>query len=168
MGGILYRYLSGDHDRLDELLQRTVATPGVVDMQSYGGFRKGLLRHIAMEEKIVVPEIARLQGGRQPAVAERIHLDHGALVALLVPPPSASIVATIRSILQVHNALEEREGGLYQLLEQLVGPGADTVLKTLTSLPEVPVLPHNERPEVIEATRRAVARAGYEFKTMPE
>lgn len=168
MTGVLYRYLSDDHDRLDALLQRAVATSGVIEMEPYAEFRKGLLRHIAIEEKFVVPEIARLQGGRQPAIAERIRLDHGAIVALLVPPPSASIVATIRSILQVHNALEEREGGLYQLLEQLVGPGADTVLKTLTSLPEVPVLPHNERPEVIEATRRAVARAGYEFKTMPE
>ena len=168
MAGVLYRYLSGDHDRLDALLRSAVATPGVIEMEPYAGFRKGLLRHIAMEEKIVVPEIARLQGGMQPAIAERIRLDHGALVALLVPPPSASIVATIRSILQVHNALEEREGGLYQLLEHLVGSDADMVLQKLESFPEVPVLPHKERPEVIEATRRAIARAGYEFKTIAE
>lgn len=164
---VLYQYLSDDHDRLDGLLQRAVAKPGVISMEPYGDFRKGLLRHIGIEEKIVFPTIAKLQGGRPAAITERLRLDHGAIVALLVPPPSASIVATIRSILQVHNALEEQEGGLYQLFEQLVGSDSDTLLQKLKSAPEVPVLPHNERPGIIEATRRAVARAGYEFKDVP-
>jgi len=168
MPGVLYQYLSDDHDRLDSLLQLAVVKPGVINMEAYADFRKGLLRHIAMEEKIVLPAIAQLQGGRQAAIAERLRLDHGALAALLVPPPSASIVATVVSILQVHNALEEQEGGLYQLFEQFVGPDSDTLIKELTSAPEVPVLPHNERPSIIEATRRAVERAGYEFKDVPQ
>lgn len=168
MPGVLYQYLSDDHDRLDGLLQRAVAKPGLIDMEAYADFRKGLLRHIAMEEKIVLPAIAQLQGGRQAAIAKRLRLDHGAIVALLVPPPSPSIIATIISILQVHNALEEQEGGLYQLFEQLVGPDRDTLIKKLNSAPEVPVLPHNERPAIIEATRRAVERAGYEFKDVPQ
>ncbi len=168
MPGVLYQYLSGDHDRLDGLLQRAVAKPGAIDMEPYAEFRKGLLRHIAMEEKIVMPEIARLQGGRQAPIAERLRLDHGAIVALLVPPPTASIILTIRSILQVHNDLEEREGGLYQLFEQLTGPETEKVFGQLKGAPEVPVLPHNERPGVLEATRRAVARAGYRFKDEPQ
>jgi hypothetical protein len=168
MPGVLYQYLAGDHDRLDGLLQRAVATPGVIDREPYSEFRKGLLRHIALEEKIVLPAIARLQHGRQPATAERLRLDHGALVALLVPPPSPSIVLTIRSILQVHNALEEQEGGLYLLFEQLAGADAEKLAGQLKSAPDVSVLPHNERPEILEATRRAVARAGYAFKTAPE
>jgi hypothetical protein len=167
MPGALYHYLSKDHKRLDNVLREAAANPGAINMQLYAEFRKGLLRHIAIEEKIVFPTIARLQGGRQATVTERLRLDHGALVALLVPPPTASIVATIRSILQVHNALEEQEGGLYQLFEQLAGSDTDTLLRKLESAPEVPVLPHNERPEAIEATRRAVARAGYEFKDVP-
>ena len=168
MCGPLYQYLSGDHDRLDELLQWALAKPGVIDMEPYAEFRKGILRHIGMEEKIVLPAIAQLQGGKQAAIAERLRLDHGAIVALLVPPPSASIVATLQSILRVHNVLEEQEGGLYQLFEELVGSEAGTLLERLKSAPEVPVLPHNERPDVIEATRRAVARAGYEFKDVPQ
>ena len=168
MCGPLYQYLSGDHDRLDELLQWALAKPGVIDMEPYAEFRKGILRHIGMEEKIVLPTIAQLQGGKQAAIAERLRLDHGAIVALLVPPPSASIVATLQSILRVHNALEEQEGGLYQRFEDLVGSEAGTLLERLKSAPEVPVLPHNERPDVIEATRRAVARAGYEFKGVPQ
>ena len=168
MPGALYTYLSHDHDRLDRLLERAVARPGVVDMEPYTEFRKGLLRHIAMEEKIVLPTIAQLQGGRQAAVVDRLRLDHGAIAALLVPPPSASIVATMRSILRVHNVLEEQEGGLYQLFEQLAGSDAEKLLEKLKSTPEVPVMPFNDRPGVLDATRRAVARAGYEFKTIPQ
>jgi len=167
MVGVLNRYLAEDHNRLDGLLQRATADLRKIDTQPYGEFRRGLLRHISIEEKIVLPSIARLQNGAQAAVADRIRLDHGALVALLVPPPSASIIATLRSILEVHNALEEQEGGLYHLLDQLAGTESDELLNRMRSAPEVPVLPHNERPEVIEATRRAVARAGYEFRDVP-
>ena len=168
MPGVLYQYLSDDHDRLDTLLQHAVARPDLIDMERYAEFRKGLLRHIGMEEKIMLPTIAKLLDGRQAAIAERLRLEHGALVALLVPPPSASIIATIRSILQVHNTLEEQDGGLYQCFEQLVGSDTDMLLEKLKSTPEVSVLPHNERPDVLDATRRAVARAGYEFKTVPQ
>jgi hypothetical protein len=164
MPGQLYQYLAHDHDQLEDLLSRAAKKADMMDTQPYSEFRKGLLRHIAMEEKIVLPTIAQLQGGAQAPIADRIRLDHGALAALLVPPPTASIIATIRSILQVHNALEEQEGGLYQLFEQLAASNSDTLLEKLRSAPEVPVLPHNERPGVLEATRRAVARAGYEFK----
>ncbi len=167
MPGVLYEYLSNDHDRLDGLLQRAATEPGVIDMDLYAQFRKGLLRHIAIEEKIVFPAVARLQGGRQAAIAGRLRLDHGAIVALLVPPPSSSIVLTIRSILLVHNAFEEQEGGLYQLFDQLAGADTERLAGQLKSASDVPVLPHNERPEILEATRRAVARAGYEFKSSP-
>jgi hypothetical protein len=163
MQGPLHRYLSDDHDRLDRLLERAVAVPGMITMEAYAEFRKGLLRHIAMEEKIVFPAIAQLQGGRQTDVAERLRLEHGALVALLVPPPSSSIILTVRSILAVHNALEEHEGGVYHLFERLAGAEAGKFLAQLKAAPEVPVVPHNDRPGILEATQRAVARAGYTF-----
>jgi hypothetical protein len=123
-----------------------------------------LLRHIAIEEKIVFPAIAHLQGGRQATGVDRLRLDHGAMAALLVPSPTAAVVAMMRSILQVHNVLEEQEGGVYQLLEELVGSEAEKFLDRLKSTPAVPVLPHNDLPGVIDATRRAVERAGYSFK----
>lgn len=160
----LYQFLADDHDRLEGLLDEATVQPGTINMESYAEFRKGLLRHIAMEERTVLPTMSRLQGGNAPALSERIRLDHSALVALLVPPPTSSIVATIRSILKVHDDLEEREGGLYQLVEQLAANDLDAMLVKLKATPDVPVVPHNERPSVLEATRRAVARAGYELK----
>jgi len=165
MPGTLYQYLSDDHKRLDALLTRAVAKRGTVDMESYSEFRKGILRHISMEEKIVLPAIARWQGGRKAELAERLRLDHGAIVSLLVPPPTHSIILTLRSIFEVHNPLEEREGGLYELMEALAGPEAEKILRELMAAPAVPVLPHNEKPEAIETTRLAVERAGYILKT---
>jgi hypothetical protein len=163
MLGPLNKYLEEDHDRLDDLLNRAFARPDAIDRDLYGEFRQGLLRHIAMEEKVLLPAIARLQRGVPASVAEKLRLDHGALAALLVPPPTPTIIATLRSILRVHNALEERDGGVYQLADHLAGAEAGTLLQKLKETPQVPVMPHNERPEVMEATRRAVERAGYRF-----
>jgi hypothetical protein len=165
--GVLFKYLSDDHDRLDALLNRAVAKPGVIDMEPYAEFRKGILRHISMEEKIVLPAIAKWQGGKKAAIAERLRLDHGAIVSLLVPPPTPSIVLTLKHIFEVHNPLEEQEGGLYELFETLARPDTERILGELKAAPAVPVLPHNEKPDAIETTRIALARAGYELKTVP-
>ncbi len=133
-------------------------------MEAYAAFRSGLLHHIRMEETVLLPAALRLQGGRPLAIADRIRLDHGALTALMVPPPDAAILNTIRSILQVHNALEEQEGGMYHACEQLAGAEAESLLEQLKNVPEVPLHGHNPKREIREATRRAVERAGYSMK----
>jgi hypothetical protein len=46
-------YLSADHDRLKVLLARASATPGKMEREAYEEFRRGLLRYISIEEKIV-------------------------------------------------------------------------------------------------------------------
>ena len=159
----LYDYLAQDHDRLDRLLRAATAQPDVINHVPYDEFRRGLLRHIGIEERIVLPAIARLQNGQQATVAERLRLDHGALAALMVPPPSSAIVASLRSILEGHNALEEQEGGLYLLLNRLAIDEEEILLEKMRAAPEVPVMPYNEKPSVLEATRRALHRAGYEL-----
>jgi hypothetical protein len=133
---VLYQYLSGDHDRLDALLRSAVAKSGVIDIDPYSEFRKGLPRHISIEEKIVLPAITRSQGGQKPALAERLRLDHGATVSLLVPPPTPSIIHTLRSIFAIHNPLEEGDGGLYELLDRLAGPETEKILDELKAAPD--------------------------------
>jgi len=164
MQGPIYRYLAEDHDRLDELFTQAAADRENVDMHAYAKFRSGLLRHIRMEETVLLPAALRLQGGRPLAVAERIRLDHGALTALMVPPPDGSVLNTIRSILEVHNALEEQEGGVYHVCEQIAGEEAESLLRQLKDVAEVPLHPHNPKPEILEATRRAVERAGHTMR----
>ena len=129
--GPVARYLSEDHDRLDALLQRATAQAGTIDAAAYSEFRAGLLKHIGMEEKILLPAAQQARGGTPLPSAARLRLDHGALAALLVPTPTPAIIATIRRILTPHNALEEEPGGVYNTCEALAGPQAEELLARL-------------------------------------
>jgi hypothetical protein len=80
MPGKIYGYLAGDHQRLDDLLERTMSGE-TIDAAAYHHFRAGLLKHIGLEEKILLPAAQRLRGGEPLAVAAKLRLDHGALAA---------------------------------------------------------------------------------------
>ena len=160
----VFDILAVDHDRLDGLLRQATAVPGLIDRNAYDAFRSGLLRHIAMEERILFPALLSQGAKEQSAIVERLHLDHAAIAALLVPSPSASIVSSLLSILEGHNAMEETDGGVYRLLDRLPDVELERVVGRLKATPEVPVAPYNDKPGVLEATRRALARAGFFMK----
>lgn len=164
MGGSIATVLAGDHRRLDEFLRRAAADSGQIDHDAYGRFRAGLLRHIGMEEKILLPAVQRLRGGEPFPVAAKLRLDHGALAALLMPTPTAPILSTIRSILTEHNGLEEGADGLYALCDELAGPEAERIAEKLRAAPEVSVMPYSDGPAVIGAVRRTLERAGYDLR----
>jgi hypothetical protein len=144
------------------LTQATAAVP--IDLGRYAEFRRGLLRHIAIEEKILLPAAQRAQGGDPLAPAAGLRLDHGAIAALLVPTPTPAIVATMREILTTHNVLEEKPGGLYALCDCLLARDADAIVREMASYPNVPVSAHNDGPGVPPALRRALERAGYRLR----
>jgi hypothetical protein len=164
MPGKIRLYLANDHVRLDALLRRAAARPDEIDASAYAEFRGGLLKHIAMEEKILLPAAQKARGGKPLTIAAKLRLDHGALAALLVPRPTPSIVAAIRAILKAHNPIEEGSGGLYEQCEELAGAGAEQILTRLRDAPDVRVAPIVDDPKVIEATRRALAKAGYDLE----
>ncbi len=160
--GPIGRMLAADHARLDALLNRAAADPERIDPVPYGEFRRALLKHIAMEEKILLPAAQRLNGNQALAAAARIRLDHGAIAALLVPTPTPRIVAALRAILNAHNQLEECRGGVYEDCDRLAAAESDRIVAQLRSAPEVPAAPFNDGPKVLPAARRALARAGYD------
>jgi len=147
--GPLYEFLQRDHARLDELLRRSDATPAI-DHSSYESFRGGLLRHIAMEEKVLLPEARRIRGGEPLALTKQLRADHAALAALLVPTPTREIIAKIRTLLAEHNPLEEGAGGLYETCEELAGVRVDALLARVGSMPEVPLARHFDGPRAFE------------------
>jgi hypothetical protein len=160
--GPIYRMMAADHARLDGWLVRAAANSERIDPIAFDAFRRGLLKHIAMEEKILLPAARRLNGGEPLPVAPWLRLDHGALAALLVPTPNQHIVAALQTILAVHNSLEEGTGGLYETCDGLAAGHSEEVIAQLTDAPEVPVAPHNDGPKVMPAARRALTRAGYD------
>lgn len=148
MPGPVHDYLARDHARLDELLRRCAADKDKLDIVAYEEFRAGLLRHIAMEEKVLLPEARRLRGGEPLAAFEQLRADHAALAALLIPTPSHTIVETISSILETHNRVEEGADGVYAGCERLAGDGAHRLVDRLRAAPNVKVAAHLDEPRV--------------------
>ena len=144
-------------------MDRAEADPGKIDAASYEAFRRGLLRHIGMEEKILLPSTQRSRGGEALPIASKIRLDHAAIAALLVPPPSAPVIAAIRTILRDHDRIEEGPNGLYDLCEQSAGKEIDALMDRVRCAPDVGAMPLNPDPKVLEVVRRNMARAGYDF-----
>jgi len=162
MPGPLYQFLADDHVRLDALFRRATTKPGVIDRAAYDEFRAGLLRHIAMEEKILIPAAQRLQGGAALPVAAQLRLQHGAIAALLVPSPTVRIIAVLRVVLAAHNPIEEGPGGLYEACERLAAAETESLLAQLGAAPAVPVSAHVDGEKVLQAICRALTRAGFE------
>jgi hypothetical protein len=161
MNGPLYKFFVEDHRRLEKLLNRATAGAPKYDANAYGEFRVGLLKHIKMEENVIIPAAQKIRDGVPLAIAPKLKLDHGALVALLVPPPSPTVVKALRGIMSDHNRAEESQGGLYDLCERLAGERIGELMKKVEDVAEVPAVPHKTGPDILEATKRALKRAGY-------
>jgi len=132
----LHELLSRDHQRLDALLSACLRDDGSIDGTSYDAFRRGLLRHIGIEERLLFPAIRKQQETR---LLNGNSIDHAALAALLVPPPTSDEINAIRSILAEHNPLEENPGGFYDVLEE-----NEELIEAVRRFPAVPVAPFSD------------------------
>ncbi len=162
MSGPLHKFFTEDHRRLEGILKITDIRANEFDMDAYGRFRKGLLKHIKMEETILFPALEKYKRGVFTERIEKLRLEHGALTALLVPPLSSLILKALRFILSNHNMLEEEPEGLYDLCDEFV-QNPETVLNKLEQTSDVPVLAHKTELFILDATRRALKRAGYDY-----
>ncbi|MGH7986316.1 MAG: hemerythrin domain-containing protein [Candidatus Binataceae bacterium] len=157
----LGEFMTAEHRRLDNLLAQA-ADGRRVDIGAYELLREGLLRHIRIEEKLLLPMAARRRGGIPLVLAARLRLDHGALAALMMLPPAAHTFRAIRAVLDAHNPLEENVGGVYQQCDSLAGAELDELLARSAATPAVPVSAWVDSPKVIAAAKRILARAGYD------
>jgi hypothetical protein len=141
----IHEFLAGDHRRLDALLANAAADPA-----AYTEFRLGLLRHIAMEEKVLFP-IARAQ---HRDVVARLHADHAAIASMLVPPPTPALLRTLEDVLAEHNPLEDAPGGLYDVCDRIAG---EDVIARMQAIPPVRASQHLDEPRIYEHIERMLA-----------
>ncbi len=165
--GPIARFLAEDHDRLDGLLRQALARPEGVERAPFDAFRSGLLRHIALEEKILLPAARAARGGEPLALARRLRIDHGAITSLLVPTPTPEIAAELRSILQPHNVAEEEPGGLYETCDALLAGQADALVARMRAYPEVKVARYQDGPRVHRTAASALASSARQFQGTP-
>jgi hypothetical protein len=160
MKGLLYQFFSDDHRRLDALLKRAIAEAGRVEPKSFGKFRAGILKHIAMEEEVLFPAARRARGEQPLSVAAKLRVDHGAIAALLVPSPTPAIAERLFSILAPHNRREEEPDGIYDACDFALSTAeAARLIEELRKFPEVALNPYNDAPAVLTHIETALERS---------
>lgn len=143
--GPIEQFMVQDHCRLDGLL--AAATAGAtIDQELFACFRHDLLRHIAMEEKVLLPDARTRRGGAPLELAPQLRADHSAIAKLLVRAPTVESIDALREILGQHNRLEEGPDGLYATCDALAGREAPAVVARLRAQPKVPVARYYEGP----------------------
>lgn len=140
--GPIEQLMNEDHARLEALLDASVADPYHFDHDAFEQFRAGLLRHIAVEEKVLLTDAKRRRAGEPLPVARALRVEHGALASLLVPTPNHAIVAELRTVLAVHNPREEGPEGMYAQCEALAGAEVELLLEKAKRVPPVPPAAH--------------------------
>lgn len=151
-------YLVLDHERLHELL-RAATEGGRFRPEPYAAFRSGLLRHIAIEEKVLLPAARRAQG-EALSRAQDLRVEHAALTSLLVPTPDVQLCHEIASLLAAHDAKEEGPDGVYAECEALFSPAETQALAEVAeNFRPVRVAPHLDRPGVYRTAAAALAAA---------
>ncbi|MBS1745708.1 MAG: hemerythrin domain-containing protein [Bacteroidetes bacterium] len=162
----LYHFFTNDHRRVEDLLDNATEKEGEIEMEYYHRFRTGLLKHIKMEEKTLFPAAQKANGGTPLPLAAKLRLDHGALTALMVVPPTPDVIKVIRHVLEKHDLLEEEPGGMYDVCEKLTEGETTELLEQLKAVTEVPVHPHNKADYALKSAKNALIRAGFDFDTI--
>jgi hypothetical protein len=144
--GPIERFMSADHVRLDRLLRASLSKEGEVDDEAYTAFRGGLLRHIGMEEKVLLPYARARRSGVALPVSAALRADHSVIAKLLVRSPTVALIAELERTLARHNTLEEGAVGLYALCDVLAAEEAPAVVARLEAQPSVPLARYYDGP----------------------
>jgi hypothetical protein len=156
---MIHRLLAADHRDLESLLE-CAAAADPIDAVLFERFRAGLLRHIGMEETILLPAVRRARGGIPLPLARQLRLDHGAIAAMLVPTPTRAGVGRLRALLALHDGLEEGPTGVYADCDQLLAGESIALIEQLRAYPPVRTAPHNDGPAVERHITETLILAG--------
>lgn len=159
----IFNFFTEDHERIEAILDEATKDMDNIDFDLYHEFRVGLLTHIKMEEKILFPAAQKANGGEPLPLANQLRLDHGAITSLMVVRPTPEVIIVLKHVLEIHDELEERPGGMYDLCEELTKDETDEIMEELRNTTDTPVHPFNEKPYTYEVAKRSLARAGFDF-----
>lgn len=157
MFGPIHQYLARDHERLRALLATATAAPDRIELASYAEFRAGLLRHIAMEEKVLFAYIRARGDADGRALVDTLHADHAAIASILVLPPSRAMIATLRTVLGEHNPLEEDPGGLYDQCDAAPPAEVAAFSTRMQAIPPVRASEYLDEPRIHAHVQRMLA-----------
>lgn len=159
----IYNFFTNDHRRLESILESAIIDINQIDLVLYHEFRVGILTHIKMEEKILF--IAAQKANKDVPIhyAPQLRLEHGAITSLMVVPPTQKVIKVLKHVLAIHDEMEERNDGMYELCETLTQAQTNEIMEQLKAVTMVPVHPFNTADYALEVAKRALLRAGYDF-----
>ncbi len=159
----IHRFFTQDHRRIDLFLEKATQDSNAIDLALYKQFRVGLLTHIKMEENLLFPATKAANKGKPLPNFKQFRLEHAALTTLLAVHPNAEIITVLKKVLERHDKAEEIPGGMYDVCEKLTQPQTEELLEKLQKTPPVPVHPPKKNDFVLQAAKRVLTRAGYEY-----
>lgn len=159
MPGPLSSHFVGTHALLDQALRDCLCRPGQVDVPAFDRFRRLLLRHIAQEERVLMPALTKKLGG-PPLFRNALRKDHAGFAALCVPLPEREWVENLGELFAHHAALEEGPGGLYERCDEVLRDEAARVIAAADALPPIELAPFNGGPWVRELLAEVLRATG--------
>lgn len=111
----IVRVMDNQHRRIEWLLTESLGDEAAraLDLAAYGAFRETMLRHIGIEEKLL---LSGLREARVPFTsAWAIHRDHAALASLMAAEPDLALVLEVARLVDTHMTLEEGPEGLFSV-----------------------------------------------------
>lgn len=156
----LLDWLIRDHQEIDGLLRRAEGggPHAGLDAAAFESFRARLLRHIAIEEKVLFPAV-EARGGAPLARRRRLRVEHAAITSLLVPSPDRALIGELRRLLEPHDELEEAPGGVYEECMAALGDSWSEVLDRARGYPAVKVASHFDGRGTVRTAAAALAKA---------
>lgn len=159
----IYDFFTRDHQRVETLLDKACADMHQINHELYHQFRVGLLTHIKMEEKILFKAAQEANDGEPLTIKRQLRMEHGAITTLMVLPPSEDLLIVLKAILSIHDEKEEKPGGMYDLCEKLTLERREELLTAFEQVEDTPVHPYNEADYALEAAKRSLNRAGFDW-----
>lgn len=157
MASPLTRLLAVDHAASQAKLNGCLVD-GQVDLKRFDEFRHLLLRHIAIEETVLMPALARALGAA-PLFQNGLRKDHADIAALCVPSPTREWVEDLRELLAHHHRVEEAPGGFYASMDVHLG-GDPHLREQVASYPRLTLPDFVRGPKVRELLAGVLSLTG--------
>lgn len=111
----IVRVMDNQHRRIEWLLTESLGDGDqrALDLAAYTAFRETMLRHIGIEEKLLLAGLREAQVQFAPAWA--IHRDHAALASLMSAEPDLALALEVARLVDTHMTLEEGPQGLFSV-----------------------------------------------------
>lgn len=157
--------LTAEHAESQARLAACHLKDGAVDLKRFDEFRHSLLRHIAIEEKVLMPALTKALG-KPPLFQNGLRKDHAGIAALCVPTPTREWLEDLRDLLEHHQRVEEAPGGFYAQLDQHVG-GDPHLHEAVASFPRLKLPDFERGPKVRALLEEVLSQTGITGVPLP-